>query len=265
MSVVADRGMVSAGTIRELENASPPLGYILGARMRKVNEVKNDVLGRGGRYHKVNPGLQVKEIKVSGRRYVVCLNPEEAKWDAHVRSEILKSLKGKLKKSASKLIGNRGYRRFLKVQKNGVAIDQDKVKEDERYDGKWVLRTNLDIPADEVALRYKELWRVERLFRNVKSLLSTRPIYHHYDATICGHVFISFLALILLHELDLRQEALGAREEWDDIRRDLAALQEIDVSLDGKDYWLRTPIRKTASLAFRAAGVAIPPSVRQVE
>jgi hypothetical protein len=263
MSVVADRGMVSKQTIHELEKIKPPIGYILSARMRKTNEVKNEVLGRGGRFREVGPDLHVKEVKVGKTRYVVCLNPEEAKWDAHVRMGILKSLRAKLKEGVSGLIGNRGYRRFLKMERNSVTIDEAKVKEDARFDGKWVLRTNLDLPVKEVALRYKELWRVERLFRNVKSLLSTRPIFHHYDATICGHVFVSFLALMLLHELDVRQEQRKAKAEWSDIRRDLDALQEIEVIQNGKPYWLRTPIRKAATAACRAAGVSIPPGVRE--
>jgi hypothetical protein len=263
MSVVADRGMVSKKTIQELEKIKPPIGYILGARMRKTNEVKKEVLGRGGRFREVGPNLHVKEVMVGKTRYVVCLNPEEAAWDAHVRLGILKSLRAKLKEGVSGLIGNRGYRRFLKIERNSVEIDEAKVKGDARFDGKWVLRTNLDLPAEEVALRYKELWRVERLFRNVKSLLSTRPIFHHYDATICGHVFVSFLALMLLHELDVRQDRRKEKAEWSDIRRDLEALQEIEVIQNGKRYWLRTPFRKAATAACRAVGVAIPPSIRE--
>jgi len=263
MSVVADRGMISAKTIRALEGATRPIGYILGARMRRVREVSAEVLARAGRYRKTRPNLHVKEARVDGRHYVVCLNPEEAERDAAVREMILEKLEAKLREGASSLVGNRGYRRFLKARSGGFEIDRDKAAADARYDGKFVLRTNLDLPADEVALRYKELWRVERLFRDVKSLLVTRPIFHHHDETICGHVFVSFLALILLHELDRRMEQHGLKAEWADIRRDLDALEEIEVSQAGKSYWLRTPIREAAITAFRAAGVAIPPSVRE--
>ena len=263
MSVVADRGMISAETIRALEGATPPIGYILGARMRRVKEVRAEVLARAGRYRDVRPNLQVKEARVDGRRYVICRNPEEAERDATVRQTILESLEAKLRQGASSLVGNRGYRRFLKARGQGFEIDRDKAADDARYDGKFVLRTNLDLPSDEIALRYKELWRVERLFRDVKSLLATRPIFHHGDETICGHVFVSFLALILLHELDRRMEQVGLKAEWADIRRDLDALEEIEVSQAGESYWLRTPIREGATAAFRAAGVAIPPAVRE--
>jgi len=263
MSVVADRGMISKETIRKLDSAAPPIGYILGARMRRVKEVRAEVLARAGRCAEVRPNLHVKEVRVEGRRYVVCLNPEEAERDRAVREAILESLEAKLRRGASSLVGNRGYRRFLKARRNGFDIDGKKVKADARYDGKFVLRTNLDLPASDVALRYKELWRVERLLRDVKSLLSTRPIFHHCDATICGHVFVSFLALILLHELDRRMESRSLTGEWADIRRDLDALEEVEVSQAGRTYWLRTPIRDAASTAFRAAGVAISPAVRE--
>lgn len=263
MSIVADRGMVSAETIRRLEGGDPPVGYILGARLRQSKEVRTEVLARAGRYREVRANLRVKEVCVGDRRYVLCLNPQEARRDAAVREAILESLEARLHKGAKGLIGNKGYRRFLKVRRDGLEIDRKKVEEDARYDGKFVLRTNLDLPAQQVALRYKELWRVERLFRDAKSLLSTRPIFHHWDATISGHVFVSFLALVLLHELDVRQEGRGVRAEWADIRRELEALQEVEVVQAGRTYWLRTPIRAAATAAFRAVGVAIPPGVRE--
>lgn len=263
MGVVADRGMISAETVRALEGATPPIGYILGARMRRQKEVSQEILGRAGRYQEVADNLHVKEVRVGERRYVVCRNPEEAERDATVRRAILESLEAKLRQGATGLVGNRGYRRFLKARGQGFEIDRDKAAADARTDGKFVLRTNLDLPADEVALRYKELWRVERLFRDVKSLLATRPIFHHGDETIRGHVFVSFLALILLHELDRRMEQVGRKAEWADIRRDLDALEEIEVSQAGESYWLRTPIREGATAAFRAIGVAIPPAVRE--
>jgi hypothetical protein len=76
-------------------------------------------------------------------------------------------------------------------------IDEDKIKEEARYDGKWVLQTNLADQPKVIALAYKELWMVEEMFRTMKSILETRPIYHKRDETIRGHVFCSFLALVL--------------------------------------------------------------------
>ena len=211
--IVADRGMIAKKTVEAFEGQRPAQRYILGVRMRRQKEVSEEVLGRAGRYQEVADNLEVKEVRVEGRRYIVCRNPEEAQHDAAARQAILDSLQEKLRSAPSALIGNRGYRRFLSVRRGAVLLDEAKVQADARYDGKFVLRTNTDLPPEEVARRYKDLWRVERLFRDTKSLLDTRPIFHHFDATILGHVFVSFLALVLLHELDSRLAAGGLKAE----------------------------------------------------
>ena len=261
--IVADRGMISKATIEAFERGTPPQQYILGVRMRRQKEVSEKVLGRPGRYREVSDSLEVKEVRIGDRRYVVCRNPEEAERDAETRRAILESLQEKLKSAPTALIGNRGYRRFLTVRKGSVAVDQAKVETDARYDGKYVLRTNTDLPAEEVARRYKELWRVERLFRDTKSLLDTRPIFHHFDATILGHVFVSFLALVIRHELDRALSAQGVEAEWFDIRRDLEAVQEVEVHDGENRSWLRTPLRGTATTVFRSLRMAVPPAFRQ--
>lgn len=269
--VVADRGMVSAETRADLERRG--WLYILGARMRRQNEVKEKVLGRAGRYQVVQPErqkstdlspLKVKEVHLSGQRFIVCLNEEQARKDAADRQAILDSLAEQLKAGAKSLIGNKGYRRYLKSSGNGFSIDEDKVIEESRFDGKWVLVTNTDLPASDVALKYKQLWMVETIFRTLKSLLETRPIYHKRDATIRGHVFCSFLALVLRKELQDRLDRSGRGPvEWNDLIRDLDQLEEIQVENQGQRFALRTAPRPGAVRAFQAAGVAIPPALRQ--
>jgi transposase len=150
----------------------------------------------GARSHDPAP-LKAKEVWVEEHRYVVCRNEAQARKDAADREAILASLREQLGHGDKSLVGNRGHRRFLKRVGEGLRIDEDKVHEEARYDGKWVLRTNTELSAAEVALAYKQLWQVEAIFRASKSLLETRPIFHKCDATIRGHVFCSFLALIL--------------------------------------------------------------------
>jgi len=260
---VADRGMASRKTIEGLEKLDD-MEYILGARMRRQKEVREDVLGRAGRYREVAGNLQVKDVRVDGRRYIVCYNPQEAKKDAAEREAILKSLEDKLKESPGNLIGNQGYRRFLRVKKESVVLDEKKIAADSRFDGKFVLRTNSDLPADEIAVQYKRLLMVEQFFRAAKSTLDTRPVFHQWDATIKGHVFCSFLALILMHELKRRLSERGWELEWNDIRRDLQALAEVEVMQGMQTYHLRTPVRGVAGKVLQAAGAAIPPSVRLI-
>ena len=257
---VADRGMISKGTIDSLEQQG--MEYILGARMRLQREVREAVLGRAGRYHEVSDNLLVKEVWVQGRRYIVCHNPQEAVKDAADRQAIVESLEDCLKSGARQLVGNRGYRRFLRVNKGSIIIDEKKVSEDARYDGKFVLRTNSSLPADEVAVQYKRLLMVEQFFRSAKSLLRTRPVFHQWDATIKGHVFCSFLALVLVDEMKRRLATRGWNLEWNDIRHDLESLAEIEVREGEESYLLRTPLQGTAGKVPQAVGVAIPPTVR---
>jgi transposase len=166
--------------------------------------------------------------------------------------------------SNKSLVGNKGYRRYLKsAGKEHFAVDEAKLAKEQLFDGMWVLRTNTAFAAADVALKYKQLWMVESIFRSAKSLLETRPIYHKVDDTIRGHVFCSFLALVLRKELETRLEKNGAKLEWADINRDLRALQEVEVEMNGKRLYLRTDLRGVCHTVLQAAGVAVPQTVRE--
>ena len=254
--VVADSGMISQKTQEWLD--ATKIGYILGARMRTVKAIKFDVLDAPGAYEDVQENLKVKEVVVAGKRYVVCLNPEEAKQDAHVRAATVESLRRKLAASPRSVVGNHGYRRYLKIDRQAVTIVEEKIQADERFDGKYVLQTSTDLPAAEVALRYKELWQVERVFREVKRVLEARPVYHKYDLTIKGHVFCSFLALVVMKEL---MSGAGETTNWDVIRQDLDALYETEVEREGNRYQLRGPYLSTSRAMLKAVGIAAPPAI----
>jgi transposase len=272
--IVADRGMISQETIEALEQDERGWQSILGARMRSQNEVNDEVLARAGRYRVVHPPriksddpspLKVKEVWVGERRYVVCLNEDEARKDAADREAIVAALREQLRSGDKSLVGNKGYRRYLGGGgPDHFRIDEAKVAEDARYDGKWVLRTNTDLDSSEVALQYKQLWMVEHWFRSCKTLLQTRPIYHRCDETIRGHVFCSFLALVLRQELQARLEEWGHEFEWADVIEDLDRLQMIEVEQDGKRFLLRSEVQGTSGKVFQAVGVALPSTVQQV-
>ena len=259
--VVADRGMISKRAIKLLtDHEEASFDYILGCRMRRQKEVSEEILSRGGRYQEVAPNLMVKDVGVRENRYVVCLNPEEATKDAATRDAILNKLQDIIsRKGAKAVVSNKGYARFLKVRKGGITINQEAVEADRRFDGKFVLRTNTNLPASEVAKTYKGLWRVERTFRKEKSTLEVRPIFHHRDDTSIGHIVASFLALRLEVDLQARLEKKAIETSWQDLIRDLSRLQAVRMSLDGSDYLIRTDFEGCAYHAFKATGVR-PPS-----
>jgi len=169
--IVADWDIISKETIEELEKEERGWQYILGARMRSQNEVKDEVLARAGRYRVVHPQrttsedpapLKVKEVRVEGRRYIVCLNDDEARKDAADRQAIVASLQEKLRAGERSLVGNKGYRRYSSsTGPDHFQIDEAKIEEEARYDGKWVLRTNTDLDTAEVALQFNRLWMVQ--------------------------------------------------------------------------------------------------------
>ena len=272
--VVADRGMISQHTIEELQSKEGRVNYILGARLRSVKEIREKVLSHPGRYREVHgpkeksgdpAPLQVKNVRIDERRYVVCLNVDQAKKDRADREAIVAALEEQLQQGAKSLVGNRGYRKYLKSGKTHFEIDQQKIKSEARYDGKWVLRSDLDeLSAEDVALRYKQLWMVEDCIRSIKSILETRPIFHHHDETIRGHVFCSFLALVLRKELQDRLGAAGYSPEWADVLRDLESLQSVQVEYQGKRFRLPSEARGSCSQVFDAVGVAFPSTMEQV-
>lgn len=273
--IVADRGMISQDTIAQLQADQRQVHFILGARPRNVKEIYENVLSRGGRYREVrgprqkstDPSpLKVKEIRLRDRRYVVCLNEEQAKKDRADREAIVEALREQLKHGDKSLVGNKGYRKYIRARGPKFTIDEAKVKREERFDGKWVLQTDLEeMTAADTALQYKQLWMVEEMFRTAKTLLETRPIFHKCDETIRGHVFCGFLALLLRKELQDRLEAQGDKLEWAELLRDLEALQYTEVENQGKRFLLRSDLASTTAAVFRAVGVAIPTSVQQIK
>jgi hypothetical protein len=272
--VVADRGMVSQATLEALGAMEPPVNYIVGVRMRRQKEVGEVVLKSRRRWMEVTPErqcskdpapLKVKEVEVEGRRYIVCLNEEERRKEARDREAIIKSLREALKRGDKSLVGNKGYRRYLKVQGGShFEIDEKALVSEARYDGLFVLRTDTDHDAETVANAYKMLWTVEATFRTAKSILDTRPIYHKRDETIRGHVFCSFLALVLKRELELCMEQKQLAWEWLQIISGLDHLQEVEAELHGRRYLLRSELSGHAWQALRGAEVTAPPALREL-
>ena len=214
-------------------------------------------------YMRANVKLQI--IIVDGNRYIVCFNTRQARKDVADRQAITDSLQEKIEKDPKALIGNKGYRKYLRIDRDHIAVDQAKIEADARLDGKWVLKTTTGLSPEQVALKYKELWLVEHVFRDMKSILETRPVFHQEDETIRGHVFCSFLALTLRKELQQRLEAAGNHFEWSEIKQDIKSLQEIVVEDIGKTLAIRSECKGVCGKVFESVGVAIPPTIREVQ
>jgi transposase len=270
--IVADRGMISAAALEGLEQRG--LEYILGARERTDRLVREVVLADARAFTPLlveratgaETQLFAKEVRHEGRRYIVCRNEAEAERERADRQAIVAGLEQQLRRGGKALIGNSAYRRYLRRTGEGQAfeIDAGKLAEEAEHDGVFVLRTNARITPLQAMLRYKELLQVEDLFRRAKSVLRTRPIYHSSDAAIRGHVFCSFLALVLQKDLFERSRAAGFTPAWADVLRDLDRLQQGEVAQGDKTWRVRTEAGATAAALLRACGVAVPPRVQSL-
>jgi hypothetical protein len=244
--------------------------YILGLRERSDKLVRELVLDDPAPFVPLlmsKRGKQVdyeaKAVTLAGRRYIVGRNHQEAQNDAADRASIVAALSGSSsgatrRSSAMSATAAIGYRRYVKaISEEHFAIDPAKVEEEKRFDGIFVLRTNTDLNPLEAMLCYKQLWTVEQTFRTAKHLFATRPIFHKLDETIRGHVFCSFLALVLRKALEDRIAARSRTGSWPEIIADLDSLTETEIEHDGKRFIVRSAPRPAATLALRAAGMAL--------
>jgi len=197
--VVADAGLLTRKNMDDLVKAGHE--FILGARMRTAKaEVKQAVLGLG-----LSHGMSTVLPMEDGSRMVVSCSLARAKKDAHNRARALAKLqaaisKGRLTKAN---INNRGYNRFLKMTGEvSVTLDQEKLMQDQQWDGLKGYVTNTTLPADELIERYKDLWRIEKAFRVSKTDLRMRPIYHRLRRRIEAHICICFVSYKVYKELE---------------------------------------------------------------
>ena len=265
--IVADRGVVSEGLMEELEQGKEEgleVGdYILGMRPRKNKVVQKEVLSRPGRYHKVKDNLWVKEVMVNGHRYVVCYNPEAEERDRERRQEIIERTRQDLTtKGAKAFVMPRGLRRFVELVGGELVLKEAAIREEARYDGKWVLRTNTSLPTDEVALAYKSLWQIEHAFRELKSGLEIRPVFLRLEGHVRGHIMVCFLALVMEATLQRLLAATGSTSSYREVLDDLAGVLAVRFDARGKTWLWRTELPGVANDAFRAVGLRPPARVQ---
>ncbi len=228
---VADRGFASAENRRYLQRARGH--YILGEKLRGDSKEAAAALARPGRYHPVADNLRVKEVVIDDGtmrdRFVVCHHPEQAERDRAVRGAMVRQLEriiadtdalpaAEREARACRLHEKPARRKWLRITAGGrLRIDQAKLRDDERFDGKFLLRTSdPTLSAEDVALGYKQLLEVERGWRDMKSTLDLRPVFHRKEERIRSHVLLCWLALLLI-----RVAEIGAGDSWRNLCHEL--------------------------------------------
>jgi hypothetical protein len=276
---VADGGMMSQENLTHLARGGS--GYIVGVPLRKSKEAAA-VLARPGRFRAISENLEVKEIMHPSpeeepvaekrRRYVLCRNPEEAKRQKHRRDEMLRELEAELTalharkddehpKAACALRASRRFGAYLETGADGkLQIDRAKVAQEEKLDGKWLVITNdASLSAEDVALGYKQLLRVEESFRRLKHGIDIRPVHHRTPERIEAHVFACVLALLLERVAEIR-----TGERWGEIRRQLGHLKMVAYSGPGGRAMQTTEITGEQRKLFQAMNIEPPKRVHQI-
>jgi transposase len=270
---VGDAGMNSEDNRRSLALGGGK--YILAAKMRAGDEVTKEVVTRAGRYKVVADNLRVKEVVVGDgerrRRYIVCHNPQEEVRQRQHRERLLEELrlelesqrerKGHHAKRTCELVSSRRYGRYLRQTPSGVPkVDRAAVAAQAALDGKWVITSNDDtLSAEDLALGYKQLLRVEECWRSMKSGLRTRPVFHWTAHRICAHISLCVLALLLERLAERR-----AGDTWRNILDRLDAIKVVEYERGSARVRQTTELRKDAADLLRSLNVEPPPKLHGV-
>jgi hypothetical protein len=238
---VGDAGLYAKANLAELSKGAGR--YILATPIGRVKEIKDEVLSRPGRYAEITPNLRAKEVIVGQgerrRRYILCLNVEEAEREKRHRNEILDLLQLELDrlasdhpKAACRLLASKRFGPYLSQDGHGRPfIDRTKIRRAEQLDGKFVLTTNDDtLSAGDVALGYKGMWIIEACFRKMKTTgLGIRPMFHWTPRRIVAHVKLCVLALMIQ-----RAAEIATGTPWSQLAGVLERLKAVRYTAEGE-------------------------------
>ena len=233
---VLDVGFNSEENRRVLQGAGDH--YIIGEKLRQGRAgLPVEALRRGGTSRRLDDKLEIKEVTVGDgparQRFVVVRNPQEAERDRTQRTEIVAEVERRLaeiqqldgaphKKSACALRAHPTFGRYVRQTKTGrLQVNRDKIRQEERLDGKFLIRVSDDQLSAEDAVRgYKQLWQIERVFRDLKHVVDVRPIHHRLEDRIRAHVLLCWLAMLLI-----RVAENEAGQTWHLIHQQLRRLE----------------------------------------
>jgi hypothetical protein len=269
---VADRGFTSKANRRFLQQGGG--AYIIGEKLRSGSAEAQAALSRQGRYKTVAGNLQVKEVRLpeAGDRFIVCFNPDQAVRDAAVRAKMISALEELIASSDQLSVTKRaelrgkistmaGLNRFLRVTPGGLLrTDLGRAKAEENLDGKYLLRSaDPQMSAEDIAVGYKQLLEVERGWRDMKSILDLRPVYHRLEERIRAHVLLCWLALLLIRVAENQ-----AGQTWPAMRRELQRIAIGTFTGPAGTFRQHTDIPKTARDLLTALDIDVPRKIHEL-
>lgn len=253
--------------------------FIVGEKLRTGSEgAAVEALHRKGRYRTLDNGLQIKNVimdegMATERRFVIVKNPDAEKRDRLVRDSIVDEVKRRLDalsqmegkdhtKAACSLRSHGTFGRYIIQTKGGVLkLDKAKIASEELLDGKFLVSTsNMNLDAADVAMGYKQLFEIERVFRDMKNVLEIRPVYHRLDDRIRSHILICWMAMVLVR---YAEEEAGAT--WFSISRTLDDITAGLIETKSSTLWYTSRISDEAKELFSKLSLKVPGKVLEVD
>ncbi len=279
---VADRGLFSKDNLRTLSDCNGE--FIVGMKLGTLKkDFKEDAYNIDNFSWVIKDELAIYEKEFEKYRCIVTWSCQRAKRDRKIRSEIIEKVKKKLSSKSVKIntfISNKGYKKYVHIpdSKDQKPILNVKfIDEEEKKDGFFAIVTNVkDVKSSEILKNYKELWKIEDAFGELKGTLKTRPIFHWTDNRIIGHLVLCFLAYLCEAHLTkrLRDKKLALKSQAIEDKaikpraltiveamKELREVKAIPVKIGHRTVWVRTDIAGNAAALFRATGRAIPPKL----
>jgi hypothetical protein len=268
---VGDAGLYSAANLEALAKGAGK--YILATPIRRIKEIKDEVLSHPGRYAEIAPNLRAKEVVIGDgerrRRYILCLNEEEADRQKWRRAALLATLQAELAalrtdhpKRACQLLSSKRFAPYLSQDENARPyLDRDKVRRAEHLDGKFVLTTNDDsLSVADIALGYKGMWIIESCFRRLKTTgLEVRPMFHWMPHRITAHVKLCVLALMIQRAAEIATETT-----WRQIHELLTPIKAVRYTAEGRSIVQTSKIRPEARGVLKKLDISTPKTILDV-
>jgi hypothetical protein len=268
---VGDAGLYSAANLEALAKGAGK--YILATPIRRIKEIKDEVLSHPGRYAEIAPNLRAKEVVIGDgerrRRYILCLNEEEADRQKWRRAALLETLQAEFAalrtdhpKRACKLLSSKRFAPYLSQDENARPyLDRDKVRRAEHLDGKFVLTTNDDsLSVADIALGYKGMWIIESCFRRLKTTgLEVRPMFHWMPHRITAHVKLCVLALMIQRAAEIATETT-----WRQIHELLTPIKAVRYTAEGRSIVQTSKIRPEARGVLKKLDISTPKTILDV-
>jgi transposase len=272
---VADAGMFNKTNLNELEKLSKKgITYIVGARIKNMTKQFKDKITNPDNYRYINDDLSIATFDYDNKRLIVTYSKKRAKKDRYEREKNIEKLLKRLdkEKSLKGFLSHNGYKKYIETEEQKgcspkITINEDKIKEDEIWDGlKGIITNNKEIDNQEAISQYANLWQVEESFRITKHDLKIRPIYHWKKERIKAHIAISFMAYTLIRHLEHRVRLQYKKLSPEKIRQTLLSVQASilhDKKTDRR-YVLPSNVPLDAKKIYRLMDVSLKTSVYRI-